>query len=368
MAYPETYLIAREHFVRAAGMARATLATHVHPDVRAPNGEPLAIDVARLGREDAVSVLLSISGTHGLEGHSGSAVQSAFLETCPQPPSSVAVVLVHALNPYGIAWGTRGNEVNIDLSRNFVRFDHPLPVNAFYGEAHAMLAPDLWPDDSADRLDATIAVLSARHGPANALTGVTGGQYDRPDGLNYGGSAPAWSRRVLEAVCAEHLGGAARIAYIDFHTGFGRFGEPLFICFHTEDSAARQRVERWWGPLNRNEAAFDSGAAPAWRGLLWQGLTEWIAPAAEVCGAVIEFGTYPLGAIGEAVMADRWLRFGNPDDPRRPTFRRMMLERFDPASEIWRSRVVDHGRDLQTQALRGLIDWAASYGQTSTGR
>ncbi|MDB5367498.1 MAG: hypothetical protein JWM77_3425, partial [Rhodospirillales bacterium] len=308
--YPAHYAAARAAFRDAAGAAGARLEAHAHPHATGPAGEDLTIDIAFLGDERAPAALLSISGTHGLEAFSGSAVQAAFLRNL-SPPDGCRIMMVHGLNPYGMAWNSRTNENNVDLSRNFIRFGGALPENEHYGRVHEFFALDQWGDDAKQRLEDGFNALLRAVGPANALTGVTGGQYSHPDGLNYGGREPAWSRRVFEAACTRLLGDVRRVAYLDFHSGFGAFGEPFFVCMHPEGSAERARAERWWGPINRTEDAFELDATPSWQGLLWNGLTGWIVPEATVTGAVVEFGTYSKFEMGEAVMIDRWLRFGD---------------------------------------------------------
>ena len=96
--------------------------------------EAYSIDVAVLeGAADVV--LLHISGTHGVEGHAGSAIQRRLLrrvssagslqnymasiaEGCKDGDLVPTVVLVHALNPYGFVMGRRVDQDNVDLNRN----------------------------------------------------------------------------------------------------------------------------------------------------------------------------------------------------------------------------------------------------------
>jgi hypothetical protein len=42
----------------------------------------------------------------------------------------VAVLYIHALNPYGFSHLRRATHENVDLNRNFHDFSLPLPVNA----------------------------------------------------------------------------------------------------------------------------------------------------------------------------------------------------------------------------------------------
>jgi hypothetical protein len=84
----------------------------------------LTVDVAVLpGASD--HVLLHISGTHGVEGFAGSAIQAALLERAASSPSSSGgqkptVIFVHALNAYGFAKLRRFNEHGVDLNRNWL--------------------------------------------------------------------------------------------------------------------------------------------------------------------------------------------------------------------------------------------------------
>ncbi|WP_414902278.1 DUF2817 domain-containing protein [Sphingomonas flavalba] len=357
MAYPDNYGAATAAFVAAAEAAGATIERHAHPAARAPDDAPLDIVVAALGERHAPRMLLSISGTHGLEACSGSAAQTRFLEGRPAFPAGTGALIVHCLNPYGFAWRSRANEDFVDLSRNFIADWSAPPANPYYGEIHPLLTAAEWQDNTEERLYQAIAQLTTAHGPREALTGLTGGQYDHPDGLSFGGDGTSWSRRVFEDVCGRWLSHARRIAYVDFHTGFGAFGQPFFVCLHPEGSAERDRVESWWGPMNRNADAFGIGAEPDWQGLLWDGLRRWILPDAEICGSVIEFGTYPLPRVARALMIDRWLRFGQEDAGWRDALRAEMVEAFAPPAADWRTAVTTRGCAVLDAALTGLARW-----------
>lgn len=113
------YRLARQRFrdaARAAGFA-----LEEHPiEQEGPRGEVLTIDVARKGPPRPRSVLAVSSGTHGVEGFFGSAVQLAWLESGAALPAEDAALLIHAVNPFGFAWVRRVNEDNVDLNRNFL--------------------------------------------------------------------------------------------------------------------------------------------------------------------------------------------------------------------------------------------------------
>src|SRR5688500_15512812 len=147
-AFSDSYAEARKKFVEAARRAGAKLASYKHPIERGPAGEPLFLDVSVLGPGNASRVFVVGSGTHGIEGYSGSAAQRAWLRGRPRLPKDTAVVFFHAQNPWGFAHKTRVTEENVDLNRNFIDFGKPLPSNPGYEELHPIIALKDWTEGS----------------------------------------------------------------------------------------------------------------------------------------------------------------------------------------------------------------------------
>src|SRR6267154_2941761 len=100
--FSQDYVEAREKFAAAARAAGAEV-TGFALDKRGPDGGKLSTDVAWLGPPDARRVLVTISGTHGVEGFFGSATQIEWLrraKTAP-PPAGIAALHIRAILPYG---------------------------------------------------------------------------------------------------------------------------------------------------------------------------------------------------------------------------------------------------------------------------
>ncbi|KAG1459296.1 hypothetical protein G6F57_014537 [Rhizopus arrhizus] len=205
------YAAARQAFVAVATQRGAALSRHEHPTLKDPHGQALSVDVAVLGRADAPRTHLAISGTHGLEGAAGSAVQIGWLRADGGNPlpDDVNVVLVHALNPYGYAYDTRTTENNVDLNRNFIDHTRPTPATPHYATLHPHLIPDAWTEASLEAGARAVEAFRETHG-ADALFNTTAsGQYTHPDGLVYGGSGPEWSNRTLRRIVDEPLAARA---------------------------------------------------------------------------------------------------------------------------------------------------------------
>src|SRR5262245_8496682 len=112
------YFTARERFREDAARAGARLQA-LPLRAKGPKGEELSIEIATFGSDNPQRVLLHSSGLHGVEGFAGSAIQLQLLRNIPPLAADAALILVHILNPYGMAWLRRVNENNVDLNRNF---------------------------------------------------------------------------------------------------------------------------------------------------------------------------------------------------------------------------------------------------------
>lgn len=359
--FAESYAETRNAFRAAISALGGRLASAAVPGTGA-QGEELTVDWAVIGPDDAPRTLLSISGVHGAEGHAGSAAQRAFAAALDPRDlgADCNVVIVHALNPWGMSHGHRVDADNVDLSRNFGDFGAPLRPNPDYARIHDIVCPDRWDAELPGRASELFGALSAEWGAARALTAFTGGQHSHADGLGFGGIGPSPSHRIFEHIVETELGRCRRMAYLEWHTGFGDYGRPLVVALDAPGSEPRARMARWWADqdLQSDDEAFESGETPDWSGLLLPGLRR-LAPHIEIAGAPIEIGTVSNFEAFEAVMIDRWLRLGiGPNDARmRSTLRARLRAAYNPADAAWRRSVVEIGRSMHVAALRGLNAW-----------
>src|SRR5437867_2125196 len=134
------YFTAAERFSTTALKSGARL--QILPlHAKGPTGQELGIEIAWLGAQTPRRVLLHSSGLHGVEGFAGSAIQLQLLDDVPALPADTALVIVHILNPHGMAWLRRVNENNVDLNRNFRDNGSFDGVPAAYGQLDSFLNP-----------------------------------------------------------------------------------------------------------------------------------------------------------------------------------------------------------------------------------
>ena len=153
--FSDTYRDAEQGFLGAlAALGHASRLRTLPYEGLGPDGEPLATQRVWIGDGDADQVLVLLSAVHGVEGFSGSAIQQDLVRRLASGqvmlPQGLAVVLVHAVNPWGFAWCRRVDEQGIDINRNFVDFSQPPPDNPGYRQLARALVPEQGMPDPAD--------------------------------------------------------------------------------------------------------------------------------------------------------------------------------------------------------------------------
>ena len=353
--FARRYADARRKFQLAAELAGTPIKTYRHP-MTGPDGEEMANDVVWLGDREATRVLVITSGTHGPELFCGSSAQiDALLDRERGDLGDVALLLCHAVNPYGAAWLRRGNEDNIDINRNHADFSQPLPVNPGYVELHDAFIPADFSAAAFAAADARIRTYGAAHGDAALRIATSGGQYTHADGMFYGGTAPSWSRRTMETIVTDfRLRDRAFVACVDFHTGAGPFGycEPIYSGDTAHPGCAR--LQRWIGPAMTLQRTGKS-ATPPQQGLsseLWE----------KFCGlnagyVSFEYGTVPNAEVIDALRVEHVLHRQSRNDWRDAEVQRVkrrLLDAFTPDHPAWREMVILQARLLIGRVARGL--------------
>lgn len=347
------YAEARRKFLDAAREAGADMARYDNPAF-GPDGLALLTDVAWLGPRDAANVLMTISATHGAEGFCGSGVQTGWFATgrAVGLPADTALLQVHAINPYGFAWLRRTNEDNIDLNRNFVDFDEPLPRNDAYEKYRDLFCPAEWSEEIAVETAAEIDRLTLELGGMIMQTAFSGGQYTDPEGVFYGGTGPCWSRRTLESILGRYLGQAQRVAVIDYHTGLGPRGYGERIAEAPPGSPGWSRLQAWYGDCTSTDDG-SSTSAPL-TGTNLHGIERRLAHV-EVTAIALEYGTQPLTEVGKALRADNWLHVrGDLHSEQGRRIKRQMRDAFYQDADDWKRMVWERAVDTQERALAGL--------------
>jgi hypothetical protein len=345
------YPTARARFRSAAKAAGATL--HSLPlDATGPAREDLTIDIAWLGNVDARRIVLHSSGLHGVEAFAGSAIQLALLDEPPSMGPDCALILVHVLNPYGMAWQRRANENNVDLNRNFLGEGEAWSgAPEVYRRIDHVLNPTTLPSRDFFYLRALWQTL--RHGFRPLKQAIAHGQYEFPQGLFFGGRELQQGPRQYLKWLKQHLHSAYYVFALDVHTGLGRWGHDTLLleasCGATAKSRLRSALGRELVDVTR-----DANVAYEIRGGMGPMLTR-VLPGIAVDFVLQEIGTYPPLVVFHALREEnRWHHYGN-GELKHPAKMRL-LERLCPAAPQWRAQALACGTALAQAAAR----WTAS--------
>jgi hypothetical protein len=353
-AFSASYAEARTKFLEAAASLGLRIHSHIHP-LKGRDGETLAMDVVRDGPLDADKLLIVSSACHGVEGYCGSGVQVAALHDAEWREKAraqgVAVLYIHALNPYGFSHIRRVTQENVDLNRNFHDFSKPLPVNTAYRELQPLLLPAEWPP-SPENQAATGAFIATRGMPAFQAA-VSGGQHEFPDGMFFGGTAPTWSNQAVRAVLRQHGPGVKKLAWIDLHTGLGPSGVGERIFAGKDDAATLARARAWWG--DQVTSMYDGSSTSArLTGMMCLAAYDEL-PQAEYTAIAMEYGTQPMLEVMHALRGEHWLHM-HPEAPPElaKQIKQLMLEAFYTETDAWKGQIVSQARQAMFQAVEGL--------------
>jgi hypothetical protein len=361
--FSSSYGEARQKFLAAGVAARADIVSLKNP-AAGPEGEELFTDLALLGPRASKNVLVLISGTHGVEGFAGSAVQTGLMREgiASKLKENSRILMIHAINPFGFAHLRRVDEANVDVNRNFFDHSKPHPQNPAYDTLAEFIAPlsvlslsriAVWPRLLWYKATGRIEVLQQA---------ISGGQYSHPEGLFYGGRSATWSNKTLRSIVQEYLSGAQRIVVIDLHTGLGAYGDYEIILQQPEESPAYQRAIAIWGS-EKVRTTFASDSDQGAGGTDGHSFSAELSgpiklafvnllPKAQVTAVTVDFGTGSAIKVFLAMRDENWLYYhGNLSTSRAKRIRAALRSTFCPENDGWRQMVWSGGEQVVQKAI-----------------
>ena len=340
--FHDTYEEARASFRKMATDVGGELSalTVMHDE----KGNPLTIDAAIFGTGNKVLVLSS--GLHGVEGFAGSAIQLQMLQQ--GLPDDIRVVMLHALNPYGMANIRRVNENNVDLNRNFLAEGEEYTGSSDgYQRLNALLNPEK-PTGGLEFMLARTVVQILIHGYNTLKTAVVGGQYDFPKGLFFGGQRLEDGPALLMKHLPSLVEGAEKIVHIDFHTGLGKSGTYALLVDTEAGSKAHLDFRDTYGDRIQPWDA-DHGVAYKIRGGLPDAMTRLFGEKVDVL--TCEFGTIPALQVLQALRTENQAHHWGGNQNKAKT---ILKRAFCPSEKQWERAIIQGGLTVINQAIEQL--------------
>lgn len=193
-----------------------------------PNDEALYTDYFYTP-EKKKRCLIHISGVHGVEGYIGSHIQNQILQNYAEKnfsmPDDMQLVVVHVVNPFGMAWYHRTNEENVDLNRNSVEnYDIKNPLFRSWVPLFASSS------DLAINLQSLKMLPSVIwHGKDKLFRAIANGQSEFPESLFYSGKKLQFELRSLLTHLQQIISADADLYVLDVHTGLGQFKQESLL-------------------------------------------------------------------------------------------------------------------------------------------
>jgi hypothetical protein len=257
----------------------------------------------------------------------------------------VAIVLVHALNPFGFSKIRRFDDENIDLNRNFLlRGEEFKGCHDRYAELDGLLNPRR-PPRPFDPFPIRFSLAIAKYGLDAVTQAVAGGQHEYPLGLFFGGKGPSRTQTLLREQVPRWVGGAEHIMHIDFHTGIGRWAEYKLLLVKAMEDWKAQLAEVFGADKVVTPPFEASGDLISW-------CCKEILRDRHYVGIGAEFGTYRVIPVLAALRAENQAHhWGEPHSPSTKRAKARLKEVFVPVNPAWRSATLAQGVEIVRLAI-----------------
>ncbi len=200
-------------------------------------------------------LLCITTGLHGIEGYVGNYILQHFVYQQLKliNTDNTGVILVHGINPYGMANKRKVNENNVDLNRNFLDFNETIEPNESYIKNAAYYLPSKLPSHkwvANTQFLFKTAKLFLNTKKDKIEEGTLRGQYRYKEGFYYGGKQQEKSTTYVLDLFERIFDEAYKtIIEIDIHTGYGPKKQMSIVNSLYETRSSESLVKTFNYPL-----------------------------------------------------------------------------------------------------------------------
>ncbi len=306
-------------------------------------------------------LLILTSGTHGVEGYVGSAVQQLLMNEILQPEllDEVGVLLVHSMNPYGFKYTRRVTENNIDFNRN-CDTDKSLfsSANTGYNDLYDMLNPE-WKVNSGslrNRFFMLVAINKLLQESMSSLRqAILQGQYQHQTGLYFGGADFEPQLGLLAEVFKEKAENYETVFNIDLHTGYGERGTLHLFPNPIDDEKVKSTIGEMF-----EDNLIDWGDSDDFY-IINGSFTDFIGkllPDKFYLPMVFEYGTLnssttvgSIKSLHNMILENQGAQFGYKSEKDSIKIKNTLMEMYNPSSEKWRTKVINDSKKMLEQVM-----------------
>ena len=361
--FPASYETSRARFLQDAdSLCLKWTSSHLetHPLKNFPD---LSIDWLWAEPPHTENLVLISTAQHGIEGYVGSAMLKIFMDEFATRMNSenTGLLLIHAINPWGMKKRMRVNPNHVDLNRNFIFDGNYSPeINPDYDLIETFLNPKR-PVQGLNVEPAPFLIKVIKNmvhpGKARVQAASLLGQHRHPEGVYFGGTAPQEETAVLMELYRTALAGYQNVIQIDIHTGYGPRYQMTVIVPPLDTASSSELTHKFKYPLVQKIDADEFYAISGDMGEYIYRLRdeEFTAKSVFACG--FEFGTFGdslpalIRSLRITVLENQLRHYGAVSPRAEKQIRVEYEELFFPAERKWRSKAIADCR----QAFEGIL-------------
>jgi hypothetical protein len=364
--YKETYDEARDLFRSNSGLLAQKLKGVEKAMFKVPSKEDndLSVDLLYVPAQKAKKRLVIISsGTHGIEGYVGSAIQAMLMKEFMQAEilDDTGFLFIHGLNPYGFKYIRRTTENNVDLNRNCSATPELYQTkNTGYPAVTDLINPEgkvktRTAGNIFFHLRSIKKIISASMPVLRQA--VLQGQYEYPKGLYYGGSKPEPQIVSVSPFIVKYSAGYPLVMNIDLHTGYGKNGTAHLFPNPASNPEISAMMEKVFGgyKIDWGDTAGFYTVTGDFTGYLSKIIRAKYLPM------VFEYGTLDsqttfgsINSLHRTLLENQGFNYGYASEADRERVKKMFREMYYPSSEAWRTKVIQDTREIMNSALNNF--------------
>jgi hypothetical protein len=361
--YPDSYEASRARFLCDVDLLRPKWHSS-RLDSYPLKGHPdLTIDCFWAEPRIKTNVVMISTGEHGIEGYVGSAMLKLFMEEfAPRlNPENTSLLLVHAINPWGMKNHLRINPNHVDLNRNFIFVgDYSVEINPDYDLIAKFLNPQRPVRTlNAEAIPFLVKVIKniIHPGKARVQSASLFGQHRHSKGIYFGGTQVEEETTVLMNLYRSVLTDYQNFVQVDMHTGYGPRYQMTVIIPPPDPTRSSEAAQKINYPLVQKIDRKEFYAISGDMGEYVYRLRDAEFPDKKVFACGYEFGTYGnslpalIRSLRITILENQLRQYGAVSPEVEAQVRAEYEELFFPSESEWREKALVDCR----QAFEGIL-------------
>lgn len=361
--FPPSYQASRARFAHDAELLRPRWHSSRLESHPIKSHLDLSIDWLWAEPRNKENLVVVSTAQHGIEGYTGSAMLKIFMdEFAPHlNPENTGLLLIHAINPWGMHNRLRVNPQNVDLNRNFIFDGNYSPqINPEYDRIRGLLNPQRPVRRlGVERIPFSAQVVRGLIHPGRAVVQAASllGQHRHPRGIYFGGAEPQEETLVLMGLYRAALAAYQNFIQMDMHTGYGPRFQMTFIIPPLDPLSSHEAMQKFNYPLVQKIDAQEFYAISGDMGEYVYRLRDAEFPQKNVFACGFEFGTFGnslpalIRSLHITILENQLRQHGAACPQAEAQVRQEYEELFFPSDPGWRQKAVADCR----QATEGIL-------------